>query len=56
VYGGFGRLHLFQAVNFEEIKVKMLESASQNLGLTIKVLSTPITLEDFQLQRFGKYR
>jgi DnaJ family protein C protein 13 len=55
VYGGFGRLHLFQAVNFEEIKVKMLESASQNLGLTIKVLSTPITLEDFQLQRFGKY-
>ncbi|XP_044264022.1 dnaJ homolog subfamily C member 13 [Tribolium madens] len=55
VYGGFGRLHLFQAVDFEEIKIKMLESASQNLGLTIKVLSTPITLEDFQLQRFGKY-
>lgn len=56
VCGGFGRLHLFQAVDFENIKIKILESASTNLGQTIKVLSTPITLEDFQIQRFGKYR
>lgn len=54
--GGFGRLHLFQAPEYEEIKVKILESASQNLGLTIKVLNTPFTLEDFQCQRFGKFR
>lgn len=56
VCGGFGRLHLFQAADFENIKVKILESASSNLGLVIKVLSTPITLDDFQSQRFGKYR
>ncbi|KAG5881132.1 hypothetical protein JTB14_020836 [Gonioctena quinquepunctata] len=55
VCGGFGRLHLFQAVDYEEIKVKLLESATSNLGLNIKVLSTPITVEDFQSQRFGKY-
>lgn len=56
VCGGFGRLHMFQATEHEEIKIKMIESASLNLGITIKVLSTPITLEDFQSQRFGKYR
>lgn len=56
VCGGFGRLHLFQAADYEELKIKMLESASTNLGLTIKVLSTPITLDDFQCQRFGKFR
>lgn len=56
VCGGFGRLHLFQAPDFENIKIKILESASANLGQTVKVLSTPITLEDFQSQRFGKYR
>lgn len=56
VCGGFGRLHIFQATDFEEIKIKVLESAAANIGVTIKVLSTPITLEDFQSQRFGKYR
>ncbi|KAF5295196.1 hypothetical protein FQA39_LY13201 [Lamprigera yunnana] len=55
VCGGFGRLHLFQAVNFEDIKQKILDNASANLGITIKVLSKPIALEDFQGQRFGKY-
>lgn len=56
VCGGFGRLHLFQAVDFEQIKGKILENAVTNLGINIKVLSTPITLEDFQSQRFGKFR
>lgn len=56
VCGGFGRLHLFQCVDYEDLKIKILESASTNLGLTVKVLSTPITLEDFQSQRLGKYR
>ncbi|KAL3285793.1 hypothetical protein HHI36_000317 [Cryptolaemus montrouzieri] len=53
VCGGFGRLHLFQSSEFEEIKLKMLESATVNLGLTLKVLT--ITLGDFQRQRFGLY-
>lgn len=56
VCGGFGRLHLFQSVEYETIKIKILESATANLGVNIKVLSTPITLEDFQIERFGKYR
>lgn len=56
VYGGFGRLHLFQAPNFEEIKQKILDSATANLGISIKGLSVLITLEDFQCQRLGKYR
>lgn len=55
VYGGFGRLHLFQSAKADEIKQKILDSATANLGINIKVLPTPITLEDFQLQRFGKY-
>lgn len=56
VYGGFGRIHMFQAVNFDEIKQKLLDSASTNVGISIKVLSVPLTLQDFQIQRFGKYR
>ncbi|KAF7280153.1 hypothetical protein GWI33_006329 [Rhynchophorus ferrugineus] len=55
VCGGFGRLHLFQSVDFEEIKVKILENAATFLGVNIKVLGQPISLEDFQRQRFGKY-
>lgn len=33
-----------------------MDSATANLGINIKVLSVPITLEDFQCQRLGKYR
>ncbi|KAJ8925386.1 hypothetical protein NQ315_009217 [Exocentrus adspersus] len=55
VCGGFGRLHLFQAVDFEDIKGKIIESATVNIGISIKVLSTPIKLEDFQCQRLGKF-
>lgn len=47
---------MFQAPNYEEIKQKIIESATANLGINIKVLSVPITLEDFQCQRLGKYR
>lgn len=55
VCGGFGRLHLFQATHGDEIKTKIIESAAVHLGLTIKVLPQPITLADFQMERFGKY-
>ncbi|KAL1502231.1 hypothetical protein ABEB36_007404 [Hypothenemus hampei] len=53
--GGFSRLHLFQTVDFEEIKIKLVENASLFLGIKIKVLEQLITLEDFQKERFGKY-
>ncbi|XP_066249736.1 dnaJ homolog subfamily C member 13 [Euwallacea similis] len=55
VCGGFGRLHLFQSVHFEEIKIKIMEHSVAFLGINIKVLGQPISLEDFQKQRFGKY-
>ncbi|XP_043463949.1 dnaJ homolog subfamily C member 13 [Leptopilina heterotoma] len=55
VYGGFGRLHLFASEHMEEIKKKLLESSSNNLGISIKVLKEPIQLDDFVSQRFGKF-
>ncbi|XP_060515817.1 dnaJ homolog subfamily C member 13 [Cylas formicarius] len=55
VCGGFGRLHLFQAADFEQIKIKIMEFAASFLAVNIKVLGQPINLEDFQRQRFGKY-
>lgn len=55
VCGGFGRLHLFQASHCEDIKANIIEFATVQLGLNIKVLSQPITLADFQMERFGKY-
>ncbi|KAB0803499.1 hypothetical protein PPYR_00469 [Photinus pyralis] len=55
VCGGFGRLHLFQASNFEDIRQKILDNAAANFGINIKVLPKPIALEHFQSQRFGKY-
>lgn len=56
VCDGFGRLYLFQDLFHENIKIKILKSASANLGQSVKVLSAPITLENFQLQRFGIFR
>lgn len=47
---------MFQTVDFEEIKIKIAENASMFLGIIIKVLGQPISLDDFQRQRFGKYR
>ncbi|XP_066599154.1 dnaJ homolog subfamily C member 13 isoform X2 [Prorops nasuta] len=55
VCGGFGRLHLFASQHMEEIKKKLLDSAFNNLGISIKVLSTPIRLDDFVAQRLGKF-
>lgn len=56
VCGGFGRLHLFQASNVNEIKQRLIDMALNSLGITIKVLNMTITLADFQCQRFGKFR
>lgn len=54
--GGFSRLHLFTAANFNEIKQKILEYAFQFVGINIKVLADTITLDTVQGQRFGKFR
>nr|XP_050853264.1 dnaJ homolog subfamily C member 13 isoform X3 [Vespula vulgaris] len=55
VCGGFGRLHLFSSDKMEEIKKKLLESAINNLGISIKVLKEPIETKDFVAQRLGKF-
>lgn len=55
VCGGFGRLHLFASQHMEEIKKRLLESAMNNLGISIKVLKEPIKLDDCVAQRLGKF-
>lgn len=54
--GGFSRLHLFASSKYNEIRNKIIDAALSTLGINIKVLPTTITLDDFQNQRFGKYR
>ncbi|CAH0401433.1 unnamed protein product [Chilo suppressalis] len=54
--GGYSRLHLFSnSMEHQMIINKMLEMANLTLSISIKVLSTTITLDDYHNQRFGKY-
>ncbi|XP_058807941.1 dnaJ homolog subfamily C member 13 isoform X2 [Phymastichus coffea] len=55
VCGGFGRLHLFASQYIEEIKRKLVESAMNNLGISIRVPKESIKLDDFFAQRLGKF-
>ena len=55
VYGGFGRLHLFSSQYIDEIKKKLVETAANNLGISIRVPKESIKLDDFIIQRFGKF-
>ncbi|XP_063990666.1 dnaJ homolog subfamily C member 13 isoform X4 [Diachasmimorpha longicaudata] len=55
VCGGFGRLHLFASQQIDEIKRKVVESAQTNLGVMIKVLKETIPLDEFLVQRFGRF-
>lgn len=54
--GGYSRLHLFSNNMDQVIINKVLEQANLILNISIKVLSTTITLDDYHDQRFGKYR
>lgn len=54
--GGFSRLHLFKALNHHEIVQNIVQRAAQFLGIDIKILKSQITLEQFERERFGKYR
>lgn len=55
-YGGFSRLHLFKALNHHEIVQNIVQRSLQFLGIDIKILKSQITLEQFEKERFGKYR
>ncbi|XP_041984743.1 dnaJ homolog subfamily C member 13 isoform X2 [Aricia agestis] len=54
--GGYSRLHHFSNANDHQVIIsKMLEMANLTLSISIKVLSTTITQDDYHNQRFGKY-
>jgi len=55
-YGGFSRLHLFKALNHHEIVQNIAQRSAQFLGIETKILKSQITLEQFERQRFGKFR
>lgn len=55
-YGGWSRLHLFKAINHHEIIQNIVQYAQQFLSIDIKVLKNQITLEQFENERFGKYK
>lgn len=55
-YGGWSRLHLFKALNHHEIIQNIVQYAQQFLAIDIKVLKSQITLEQFENERFGKYK
>lgn len=54
--GDFSRLHMFSSSLDNQVIInKMLEMVRLTLNVTLKVLSTTITLDDYHNQRFGKY-
>ncbi|GFG28396.1 hypothetical protein Cfor_00863 [Coptotermes formosanus] len=55
VCGGFGRMHLFASTNSNEVRQKMIDMAVKYIGIGIRVLKDPITLDEFIAQRLGKY-
>lgn len=54
--GGFSRLHLFKAMNHHEVVQNVVQRAAQFLSIDIKILKSQITKQQFELERFGKYR
>lgn len=54
-YGGHSRLHLFTATNHHEIIQNIVQQAHQYLGIDIKVLTSQITLSQFEKERFGEF-
>lgn len=55
-YGGWSRLHLFKVINHHEVIQNIVQYAQQFLAIDIKVLKSQITLEQFENERFGKYK
>lgn len=55
IYGGFSRLHLFALEQKEDLVRSIQEAAGVYVGITIKQRKDPITFEQFQVHRLGKY-
>lgn len=55
IYGGFSRLHLFSCDQREELIKKIIDSAYNCIGVSLKNSKEPITFEYFQTKRLGKF-
>lgn len=56
IYGGYNRLHLFALEQRAELIKAIQEAAASCVGIAIKQRKDPISLDQFQLHRLGKYR
>jgi hypothetical protein len=48
--------HLFTSSHSTELRQRMIDMAVKCIGIGIKVLKDPITLDEFSTQRLGKFR
>lgn len=54
-HGGFGRLHMFITDNRDEILRDIQDASRCNIGYHVGLRKDPISQQDFQNKRFGKY-
>ncbi|XP_041347069.1 dnaJ homolog subfamily C member 13-like, partial [Gigantopelta aegis] len=55
IYGGFSRLHLFALEQRDEFIKCVMEAGAAYVGVAIKQRKEPITFDQYQLNRLGKY-
>ncbi|KAK7507621.1 hypothetical protein BaRGS_00001556 [Batillaria attramentaria] len=55
IHGGFSRLHLFALEQRDELIKCVMEAGAAFVGVAIKQRKEPITYEQFQTHRMGKY-
>lgn len=55
IHEGWSRLHLFALSEREDLIRSIQEAATSYIGISIKLRKDPITLDQFQTHRLGKY-
>ncbi|KAK2150998.1 hypothetical protein LSH36_380g05005 [Paralvinella palmiformis] len=55
IFGGFSRLHVFALEQRDQLIRAIQEAASSYVGISIKQRKEPITFEQYQVHRLGKY-
>ncbi|XP_005092836.1 dnaJ homolog subfamily C member 13 isoform X2 [Aplysia californica] len=55
IHGGFSRLHLFALEQREELCKAITEAGAAFVGVTIRIRKEPISFDQFQTHRLGKY-
>ncbi|GFR63076.1 DnaJ-like protein subfamily C member 13 [Elysia marginata] len=56
IYGGFNRLHLFALEQRDELCKAIADAGTNYVGVLIRIRKEPITFDQFQANRLGKYR